>query len=73
MFVGSAIAVAHVIAHLAVSQVRGWAETTMELPMAALLMVLGLLLLGLPSASAGVLTALRRQQPTVAATGNGAG
>ncbi len=47
VFVGSAMAVAHVIPHLAGMRVRGWAETTMGFPTAALLMMLGLLLLGL--------------------------
>jgi len=47
VLVGAAMAVAHLIAHLADMRVRGLTDLLIGFPTAAMLMVLGLLLLGL--------------------------
>ena len=47
VLVGAAMAVAHLIAHLSDMRVSGWTDLLIGFPMAALLMVFGLLLIGL--------------------------
>lgn len=47
VLVGAAMAVAHLIAHVADMRVRGLPDLLIGFPMAAMLMVLGLLLIGL--------------------------